>query len=254
MTCEGCSTASSLDFEFTMAFQPLYDAVADRVWGYEALVRGASGESAFTVLSNVSAEQTYRFDQDCRVKAIELASRLFPAGEDLMLSINFMPNAVYEPAACLRATLVAANQYDFPKTAIMFEFTENEEVEDASHLTNIITEYRKHGFTTAIDDFGAGHAGLGLLVDFQPDLLKIDMKIVRGVDTSPARQAVVRGIIAMARDLDIMVLAEGVETESEFAFLKGAGVRLFQGYWFAEPAFEALPEISPGVTRAAAAA
>ena len=50
----------------------------------------------------------------------------------------------------------------------MFEFTENEEVSDTAHLTNIITEYRKHGFTTAIDDFGAGHAGLGLLVDFQP--------------------------------------------------------------------------------------
>jgi len=243
MTCDGCSTASKLDFDFSMAFQPIYDAVAGRVWGYEALVRGLAGEGAYSVLSQVSPEQKYRFDQDCRVKAIELASRLFPADEPLMLSINFMPNAVYEPAACLRATLSAARRNNFPTSAIMFEFTENEEVADTAHLQNIIAEYRKHGFTTAIDDFGAGHAGLGLLVDFQPDLLKIDMKLLRDVDTSPARQAVVDGIVGIAEKLDITVLAEGIETEAEYLMLKAAGIRLFQGYWFAKPAFEELPGV-----------
>jgi len=243
MACDGCTTSSKLDFDFSMAFQPIYDAAAGRVWGYEALVRGSAGEGAFSVLSKVAPEQKYRFDQDCRVKAIELASRLFPAGEDLILSINFMPNAVYEPAACLRATLLAARRCSFPTSSIMFEFTENEEVSDTAHLTNIITEYRKHGFTTAIDDFGAGHAGLGLLVDFQPDLIKIDMKLIRGIDTSPARQAVIAGIIGIARELDITVLAEGIETEAEFLVLKRAGIRLFQGYWFAKPAFEELPQI-----------
>lgn len=247
MACDGCTTSSKLDIDFSMAFQPIYDAVAGRVWGYEALVRGLSGEGAYSVLSRVSPEQKYRFDQDCRVKAIELASRLFPAGEDLMLSINFMPNAVYEPAACLRATLLAAARNNFPTSSIMFEFTENEEVSDTAHLQNIITEYRKHGFTTAIDDFGAGHAGLGLLVDFQPDLIKIDMKILRDIDTSPARQAVVAGIVGIARDLDIAVLAEGIETEAEFLILKAAGIRLFQGYWFAKPAFEELPQVRPGL-------
>ena len=231
-----------------MAFQPIYDAGARRVWGYEALVRGMSGEGAYEVLGRVLPEQRYRFDQDCRVKAIELASRLFPADEELMLSINFMPNAVYEPAACLRATLLAATRCGFPTSSIMFEFTENEEVTDTGHLTNIITEYRKHGFTTAIDDFGAGHAGLGLLVDFQPDLMKIDMKLIRGIDTSPARQAVVAGIGGIAGELGIKVLAEGIETEEEFRVLKAAGIRLFQGYWFAKPEFEALPEIRPLAT------
>ena len=244
MACDGCTTASKLDFDFSMAFQPIYDAVAGRVWGYEALVRGVSGEGAFEVLSKVSPEQLYRFDQDCRVKAIELASRLFPAGEDLMLSINFMPKAVYEPAACLRATLQAARRFNFPMASIMFEFTENEEVQDAAHLTNIITEYRRHGFTTAVDDFGAGHAGLGLLVDFQPDLIKIDMLLVRGIDTSPARRAVLAGIVGIARELDIRLLAEGIETEAEFLVLRAAGIRLFQGYWFAKPAFEELPPVS----------
>ena len=94
-------------------------------------------------------EQRYRFDQACRVKAIELASRLFPAGQTLKLSINFLPNAVYEPAACLRATLAAARKADFPHQDIMFEFTENEAVRDTDHLRSIIAEYRRQGFTTA---------------------------------------------------------------------------------------------------------
>ena len=245
--CEGCRSGRELDFTFSMAFQPIYDVAAERVWGYEALVRGTAGEGAYHVLSQVTPEQKYLFDQSCRVKAIELAARLFPRGNDLKLSINFMPNAVYEPAACLRATLAAARTHAFPRQSMMFEFTEAEEITDTDHLRKIITEYRRHGFITALDDFGAGFAGLGLLADFQPDLLKIDMKIVRGVDTNRARQAIVRAIVGVARELDITVLAEGIETEAEFLILKSAGIALFQGYYFARPAFEALPPIMHGM-------
>ena len=232
-----------------MAFQPIFDTEAGRVWGYEALIRGLNGEGAGAILSQVLPEQKYRFDQACRVKAIELAARLFPAaslaGDMPMLSINFLPNAVYEPAACLRATLNAARKFDFPHASIMFEFTENESIRDTGHLQSIITEYRRQGFMTAIDDFGAGHAGLGLLADFQPDLIKLDMELIRGIDTSRARQIIVAGLMHIARALDIRVLAEGVETEAEFVVLKAAGVKLFQGYWFARPAFETLPQPQP---------
>ena len=117
MTCTGCASGTELDVDISMAFQPIYDSVADSVWGYEALVRGVDGEGAGSILAQVQPEQRYRFDQDCRTKAIELASRLFPPAESLKLSINFMPNAVYEPAACLRATLRAADQYGFPLTS-----------------------------------------------------------------------------------------------------------------------------------------
>jgi len=115
-------------------------------------------------------------------------------------------------------------------------------VSDVRH----ITEYRKHGFITAIDDLGAGYAGLGLLVEFQPDLIKIDIKVIRDIGTSRARQALVSGIVGIARALDITVLAERIETEDEFMVLKSAGVGLFQGYWFARPAFEKLPNVGFG--------
>lgn len=242
--CEGCRSGKSLNFEFSMAFQPIFDLSASRIWGYEALIRGLNGEGAYAMLSQVSADQKYRFDQACRVKAIELASRLFPRGNGLQLSINFMPNAVYEPAACLRATLAAARKNAFPLNDIMFEFTENEEIVDTGHLLKILAEYRRQGFITAIDDFGAGFAGLGLLADFQPDLIKIDMKLIRGIDSSRPRQVIVAAMTAAARELGITVLAEGIETEAEFTVLKAAGINLFQGYYFARPAFEALPQVA----------
>ncbi len=249
-SCIGCRTGVPLDFDFSMAFQPIYDAVNHQVWGYEALIRGLAGEGAQTILSQVDPAQKYKFDQACRVKAIELAARLYPTDRPVRLSINFLPDAVYEPAACLRATLAAARKSGFPLDSIMFEFTENEVVRDTAHLQSIIGEYRRQGFTTALDDFGAGHAGLALLADFQPDLIKLDMQLIRGIDTSHARQVILTGMLHMARELGIQVLAEGVETEAEFIVLKAAGIRLFQGYWFARPAFEELPALN---TQAAAA-
>lgn len=241
-TCSGCRDALPLGFAFEMAFQPIVDVASQRVWGHEALVRGPSGESAASILTNVTEDNRYRFDQACRVKAIEAAGRLFD-DEDLRLSINFMPNAVYEPAACIRTSLEAARQVGFPTDRIMFEFTEDERIPDAGHIQRIISEYRRLGFITAIDDFGAGYAGLKLLAEFQPALIKIDMALLRGIDASQAKQAIVAGIAGIARALDITVIAEGVETEKELAVLRAYGIRLFQGYLFARPSFQALSTV-----------
>jgi EAL domain-containing protein (putative c-di-GMP-specific phosphodiesterase class I) len=176
----------------------------------------------------------YKFDQLCRAKSIEKVAERFDRA-DLMLSINFMPNAVYEPAACIRATLDAANRAGFDRSRLMFEFTENEPMIDTDHIGRIIAAYREFGFMTALDDFGAGYAGLGLLAKFQPDLIKMDMEVLRGVDASMPRQAIVKGLKNIADELGIQILAEGVETETEFKILGAIGVRLFQGYYFGRP-------------------
>jgi EAL domain-containing protein (putative c-di-GMP-specific phosphodiesterase class I) len=244
--CAGCRNGKSLDFEFSMAFQPIVDAGRARVWGYEALVRGADGAPAGEVLARVDEENRYRFDQACRVKAIETAAELFPRSEDVKLSINFMPNAVYDPAACLRTSVAAAERVGLLRERIIFEFTEQERIEDVGHVERIVAEYRKQGFLTAIDDFGAGYSGLNLLAKFQPDIVKLDMDLVRGIESSRARQVIVAGTTWMARALGLTVLAEGIESEVELLVLKAAGIRLFQGYYFAKPAFEALPDVALG--------
>lgn len=237
--CEGCrnADASTFSIPFTMAFQPIVDIRADKIWGYEALVRGLAGEGAPQVLSQLTDKNRYAFDQACRIKAIELAGLRIADG-DSRLSINFMPNAVYEPKACIRGTLDAARRMQFDPRRLMFEFTENEPMKDVSHVSQIIDDYRRMGFMTALDDFGAGYAGLALLTKFQTDLIKIDMELLRGLESSRVKQAIIRGLVGIAAELDIVLLAEGVETEPELQTLKAAGIGLVQGYYFARPQLE----------------
>lgn len=236
--CEGCQSGDPFPIQFTMAFQPVVDFREKSIWGYEALVRGINGEGAGTILAAVNQDNLYKFDQACRVRAIELAGKHMPANSTAKLSINFMPNAVYEPSACIRASLAAAKRSNFDPRRLMFEFTENEHIDDSSHVEGIVHSYREMGFTTALDDFGAGYAGLSLLAKFQPDLIKIDMELVRGVDASAPRKAIIKGIVEIAEALDILVLGEGVETRAEADALLDAGIALQQGYYFAKPALE----------------
>jgi EAL domain-containing protein (putative c-di-GMP-specific phosphodiesterase class I) len=238
-SCEGCrnTDANSFSIPFTMAFQPIVDVSAAKIWGYEALVRGVAGEGALQVLSQVNDQNRYAFDQACRVKAVELAGAHI-GNTDAKLSINFMPNAVYEPKACIRATLAAANRMQFDPRRLMFEFTENERMIDVNHVRHIISEYRAMGFMTALDDFGSGFAGLSLLAKFQTDLIKLDMELLRGIESSHVKQSIVGGLVTIAHDLDIILLAEGVETQAEFNVLRQIGLALFQGYHFCKPKLE----------------
>jgi EAL domain-containing protein (putative c-di-GMP-specific phosphodiesterase class I) len=235
--CGACRTDVDIP-AFTMAFQPIVDVDTSAVYAYEALVRPPGGGSALDVLSQINEQNRYRFDQECRVKAIELAARL---EMNALLSINFLPNAVYQPAACLRKTFEAAARVNFPVHHLMFEVTENEPARDVGHLQAIFAEYRRHGMITAIDDFGAGHSGLNMLADFQPDVLKIDMALTRAIHADSVRMHIAGAIIGLCDRLHISVIAEGVETMEEAATLRRLGVRLFQGYLFARPALEALP-------------
>ncbi len=246
MSCVACRDGEKFDLPITMAFQPIVDIARRTVFAHEALVRGKGGEGAGVVLDQVSATNRYAFDQLCRKTAIELASGLNLADDGASLSINFLPNAVYEPKACIRVTLAAAMQTGFPISRIIFEFTESEAIE-TNHLLNILRSYRAMGFRTAIDDFGAGYAGLGLLTKFQPDIVKLDMDLIRGIDRDPIKQVVVRRTLEMLTDLGIQPLCEGIETLGEYDMLRDLGVNLMQGYLFAKPELAALAPVSwPG--------
>jgi EAL domain-containing protein (putative c-di-GMP-specific phosphodiesterase class I) len=237
--CDHCLARGPLEFTFTFAFQPIVDVCSETVYSYEALVRGTNGESAGWVLDHVRDENRYRFDQDCRVAAIALAARL---GMQTNLNINFMPNAVYRPENCIRTTFAAAAKYSFPIERIVFEVVENDPLADSSRLVDIMREYQRFGFLTAIDDFGAGYRDLELLAQFRPDVLKIDMALVRDIGQRKPLQAIVHGIVLTCRELGVRVLGEGVETLAEYAWLRDAGIDLFQGYLFGRPGFESLPE------------
>ncbi|HYF60092.1 MAG TPA: EAL domain-containing protein [Burkholderiaceae bacterium] len=236
--CRGCGGAAER-LPFSMAFQPIVDVPRRTVFAYEALVRGVAGESAASVLSRVDESNRYRFDQDCRIAAVGLAARL---GLERTLSINFMPNAVYQPETCIRATLATARRVGFPTSRLMFEVSEGEDALDKAHLRAIFDEYRRQGFLTAIDDVGAGYSGLNLLAELEPDVVKVDMALVRDIDARPRARTVVAHLARLCEALGARVVAEGVESPVESRVLLDLGIALQQGYLFARPAFERLAE------------
>ncbi len=204
-------------------------------------MRGPNGEGAGSIISKVPATGLYGFDQACRTTAIETAASLGFAERTALLSINFMPNAVYEPRACIRATLQAAARVAFPTNRLIFEITEGEAVAEPEHLARIVAAYRAMGFRTAIDDFGAGHSNLNLLAQFKPDIVKLDMVLIRGIDADPVRRILLRHCVSLCVDLGIALIAEGVETITEYETLRDLGVALMQGYLIARPGFQCLP-------------
>ncbi|MFC6199239.1 EAL domain-containing protein [Ponticaulis profundi] len=237
--CEGCQNGKGFSPSISMAFQPILDMEAQSVFGHEALVRGTDGAGAGSVLSLVDQANRYDFDQKCRVTAIETAAKLDLNEGDAFLSINFLPNAVYEPRACIRTTLLAATRCKFPIKKIMFEFNESEYIEP-QHILNILRAYQAMGFATAIDDFGAGYAGLDLITRFQPDFVKIDMALIRDIDQDQTKRTVLKHTLAMLRDLGTTPICEGIETFDEYTVLRDMGVTLMQGYLMGRPEFEGL--------------
>ncbi|HNR38669.1 MAG TPA: diguanylate phosphodiesterase [Acidobacteriota bacterium] len=223
---------------FTFAFQPIIHAPSRSVFSYEALLRGRTGEPAATVLQAVRPAGASAFNEQCRLTAIDLAVRL---GITTRLNLNFMPSDLKMSPTAVTSLLEAARRGNIPSGRIILEILESDIIEGIEDFAAAINAYRASGLTFAIDDFGSGYAGLNLLAEFQPDFVKLDMQIVRGIESRGPRQAIVRGILRTCRDLGIDVVAEGVETPDEYAWFRSEGIELFQGFLFARPGLECLP-------------
>jgi EAL domain-containing protein (putative c-di-GMP-specific phosphodiesterase class I) len=237
--CGKCGDdVASIDFDF--AFQPIVSVRRKTVVAHEALARGPAGQPAASVLGQVTWQNRHRFDQDCRTRAIERAAAL---SMPVSLSINFIPNAVANPLSCLQRTIHAAREQGFDLARLIFEVTESEKLDDAAALARIFQEYRQLGIKTAIDDFGAGYAGLNLLARFKPDYVKIDIDLIRDIDTDRSKEIIVQSIVDLCKKMDIVALAEGVETAAERDCLTRAGIDLMQGFLFARPSFQALSDV-----------
>ncbi len=224
-------------FDVTFAFQPIVDIELRTVFAQEALVRGHLRESAGSIFSALDPKLLHSFDGAARIQAIKLAAKLGITGS---LSLNFLPRSLETYPEAISDTLEAARAAGIAESNLILEVSEGELIQDPEGFAETINHYRSSGLRLAIDDFGAGYAGLNLLADFQPDVIKIDMRLVRSIDNEGPRQAIARGVVQVCGDLGIAVVAEGVETEAEFHWFAKAGVTLFQGYYLARPAFEAL--------------
>jgi EAL domain-containing protein (putative c-di-GMP-specific phosphodiesterase class I) len=234
-----CTCAQGVPIDLKFAFQPIVDTRDRSVFAQEALVRGPQGQGAGEILARVRDINIHAFDRTCRVGAVKTAVRIFGHRTEL-LSLNMMPNAVYDPETCLRTTVAAAETAGFAASRLMFEMTEHEAIRDLDHFKTIVAFYKRMGFITAIDDFGAGSSGLTLFASIRPDIVKLDRKLVAGIDRADIQKAIVGNLVDLCAKLDIGIVAEGVEEAAEVAVLQDLGVNFFQGYFFARPAFEAI--------------
>jgi predicted signal transduction protein with EAL and GGDEF domain len=162
-------TKTQADPIVTFAFQPIVGIGSRSVLSYEALIRGAENEPAYQVLKQVPPERMHLFDQQARASAIALATRL---KIDCNLNLNFLPLSLYSSPEAITSTLEAATQNCMPLDRLVLEVVEGEVIADQARFAKLINRYRGLGVKVAIDDFGAGYAGLSLLANFQPDQIK----------------------------------------------------------------------------------
>jgi EAL domain-containing protein (putative c-di-GMP-specific phosphodiesterase class I) len=221
---------------FTLAFQPIIRWDSREVFAQEALLRGLQHEPAQHVLASVPVTERYVFDMRVRERAILMAAQL---GIQTRLALNCLPGGLVVPGA-LEGVVTTARRSGLSADRIIVEITETEAIGNHTRFARLVREYRQIGIQFAIDDFGAGHANLGLLADFQPDIVKLDMSLVHGIARCHARQSIVRGIVRVCRDLNIALVAEGVEAAAELGWLHQAGIELFQGHYLGLPSVERL--------------
>jgi EAL domain-containing protein (putative c-di-GMP-specific phosphodiesterase class I) len=231
-------SAPILDFEPTiaklwMAYQPIVASSTLRIVAHEALLRsddllcstaigildaadraGRGLELGWKARSRIARdiqEHSYKGDIFVNVGASEILDPKFIKRTEALLPIS---------------------------DRVVFEITERSHLDDAPEAAAALRTMRQHGFRIAVDDLGAGYAGLASLISMEPEYVKLDMALARGINMSLTRQRVVESVVDLCKSLSIRVIAEGIETEGEAQFMMLLGVDYLQGYWFGHPARE----------------
>jgi EAL domain-containing protein (putative c-di-GMP-specific phosphodiesterase class I) len=215
----------------SVVFQPIVSWHARRVFAYEALVRYR--EPAFPAPPDLfdAALRLGRVHELGRLIRAAVARRAAAAPPDALLFVNVHPGELDDEL------LYAA---DAPLSAaahrVVFEVTERASLDDVMGLRARMGRLRQLGYRVAVDDLGAGYAGLNSFAQLDPEFVKLDEGLVRGIDESPRVRSIVRALLDLcSRELGVAVISEGVETEAERDVLAAEGADLLQGYWFAKP-------------------
>ncbi len=213
---------------FDPVFQPVVDLASDRVCGYEALTRFHSGRRPDLCFADAHAVGLGTEFESAAVAAALKAARTLPPG--VWLSVNFSPAAVIDGHAA--AVISSADR------PIVIEITEHVQIDSYPALRQAIASCGP--VRLSVDDAGAGYASLRHILELQPDFVKLDIGLVRDIDSDPARQALAAGLCHFAVQTSTILIAEGVETEAEANAVRTLGVDLAQGFLFGRPPARAL--------------
>jgi EAL domain-containing protein (putative c-di-GMP-specific phosphodiesterase class I)/CheY-like chemotaxis protein len=212
-----------------MVYQPIVELEGHRVIGMEALARFADDGEAWTIpqwfAEAAQLGMGTELELACNRAALADLTRMPP---DRYVSINVSHRTAESDDLLELLDAVDASR-------VVIEITEHEAVEDYDRLTRSLTSLRERGARVAIDDAGAGFASLRHILLIDPEIMKLDVSLTSGIDSDARRRALATALITFAEEMEIAVVAEGIETEFEHAALQALGVRFGQGYFIGRP-------------------
>lgn len=210
---------------FYPVFQPVVELDGHRVVAHEALARFTDGTPPDVRFAEASAIGVGLDLEAATIDSALRAARALPIA--VPISLNASPSLVLDRERMSALIEIAA-------TPIILELTEHARIEDYGALRQALASYGAH-IRLAVDDAGAGYASLRHILELRPAFVKLDISIVRGIETDPVRQALVSGLVYFAGHTGSEMIAEGIETEAEADTLQTLGIRLGQGFLFGRP-------------------
>jgi len=211
-----------------LAYQPIFRRDGSR-YGHEALMRGEEEPLRSPPAMIDAAERLDRMIELGRILRGQVAELIASRPELCPIFVNLHPvelddEQLYHPAAFARHA-----------ESVVLEITERASMEDISNVRSRVRRLKDLGFRIAVDDLGAGYAGLSTFAALEPDVVKLDMSLVRSVDAEPIRRRLIRSMVSVCQESGILVVAEGIETEAERATLVELGCDLLQGFLLGRP-------------------
>lgn len=217
-------------------FQGIVSLAEEKLFGYEATIRGPEGGPLHApcdlFLAAQGAGRLVELDLRCREAAIREYARLRLPGR---LFLNVTATTLLQPDFSPGHTLQYLDRFGLRPEEIVIELTEQYPIDDFAIVGRAVAHYRNYGFAVAIDDLGAGFAGLRLWEELRPEFVKIDIHFIRGIDEDPIKLQFVRSMQAIASVLGCRLIAEGVETRGELLAVSRLGIDYAQGYYFQRP-------------------
>lgn len=223
------------------ALQPIVEPSEGKISSLEALIRSNDGGSPEHFFKTLDQDKIYEVDLQTKKYAFALAEKLGIGSHKI--AVNLLPMSLVNVPGAVEFLVDQISLHGLQPEQVVIEVTENEMISGFNKFNSAIKRLRGEGIGLAIDDFGSGYAGLSLLTRFQPDKIKIDREIVSNIHLSGAKQAIVRSIVSCCTDLEITLVAEGIEKLEEWCWLESAGIRRFQGFLFARPQLNGVGDI-----------
>jgi len=223
--------------QVTILYEPIVNLTTREVLGYEALVRGPWDTELHSpgALFQMAEETGLVFELDCLCRRTALrGARRLPPGK--LLFLNCLPTAIHDPSFREDALRHTLEDLRLRPSDVVFEISERESIDNFAIFREARDTYADLGFKIALDDTGVAYGSLEAVMELSPDFIKVDLALVRSIDTDPPRQELLRALHSVAGKLKAQIIAEGIESSEELATLSSLGIPYGQGFLFGRAA------------------